>query len=124
MSINLDHILLWLNGIACAVTCISILMYRREGQAKFRFWTSAMAYVLAVAMGAVAWRTGYALAVVAGFLKLPASYWVYREPVDPAELLVNLLLCMAMLASRGNVGVLFAPQKLRRVSERGYRSIT
>lgn len=85
-----------LNGAACAITCLSILMYRRKG-ARFRLGASAVAYVLALATGAVAIRT---------------LYGTYGDPVDPSELLINGVLCVSMLASRGNVTVLISPRKM------------
>lgn len=85
-----------LNGTACAVTCICILMYRRKG-ARYRPGASAVAYALALATGAVAIRT---------------LYGTYDNPVGPSELLLNVVLCVAMLVSGGNVTVLISPRRI------------
>lgn len=83
------------NGTACAITCMRLLMYRRKG-ARYRRMASAVAYALALATGAVAIRT---------------LYGTYQYPVDPSELLINIVLCAAMLASRGNVMALLSPRR-------------
>lgn len=85
-----------LNGAACAITCIAILMYRRNG-ARYRLWASVLAYALVIATGAVAIRTGYG---------------TYDQPVDPSELCVNFVLCVSMIVSRGNVTALVSPRKI------------
>lgn len=92
----IEKVMLFLNATACAGVCISILMYRRNG-ARYRLWASLVAYALAIATGAVAIRT---------------LYGTYNEPVDPSELFINIVLCVSMIASRGNVTALVSPRKI------------
>lgn len=55
----------------------------------------------------------YALTELAGNIVLRTVFGLYHEPVDPSEFLLNLVVCAAMLVSRGNVSALFVPPPAR-----------
>ena len=103
MNIDFENIILFVNALVCAVTCVSVLMYERGGAAYSR-WKSCVAYLVVVASGYIVLRTLFGL---------------YQTPVDPSELLLNLVVCAAMLVSRGNVSALFVPPPARGSTEGG-----
>lgn len=82
-----EHVLLNANAIICAVTSLRLITFRRAMAAHNRL-TSVIAYVLVVATGSVTIR------VITG------EYFY----TDWTEVLINLLLCIAVLRVRGNVG--------------------
>lgn len=97
MNPTFDQVVLYINAAVCAVTCLSVLMYERGGAAYSR-WKSLVAYLVVVATGYIVLRTIFGL---------------YHAPVDPSEFLLNLVVCAAMLVSRGNVSALFVPPPAR-----------
>lgn len=82
-----EHFLLNANAIICAITAIRLLTFRR-GPSKHNSFMALTAWALTVATGAVTIR------VVTG------EYF----HTDWTEVLINLLLCIAVLRTRGNVG--------------------
>ncbi|TJZ75565.1 phage holin family protein [Chitiniphilus eburneus] len=84
-------LLLIINAVACAATCLRLLTYRRAG-ARHRPLYAWLAYVLIVATGTVALRT---------------LLGVYPAAVDPSEVAINIVLCIAVFGVRGNVAELF-----------------
>ncbi|MFQ0831240.1 phage holin family protein [Serratia fonticola] len=91
---NFEVLLAILNGVSCGFMSARMLVYRRNG-AKFNRGASLLAYLLIVASGTVAIRIAF------GEYKI----------VDPAETLLNLVLCVAVLRVRGNVAQLFYGMK-------------
>ncbi|WP_029987501.1 MULTISPECIES: phage holin family protein [unclassified Serratia (in: enterobacteria)] len=88
--IDLQILLAFANGLSCGLMCTRMLTYRRNG-AKFNRSASLLAYLLIIASGTVAIRIAFS---------------EYRI-IDPAETLLNLVLCMAVFRARGNVSQLF-----------------
>ncbi|MRR50788.1 MAG: phage holin family protein [Rhodocyclaceae bacterium] len=82
--------LLILNAVICAVICLRVVFYRRNG-ASFHPLSSAIAYLLAVASGAVT------LQALLGTLPIPTL----------ADTALHAVLCLALVASRGNVTEIF-----------------
>ncbi|SMC24195.1 Putative 3TM holin, Phage_holin_3 [Andreprevotia lacus DSM 23236] len=75
-----------LNAIACGLIAVRLLLYSRDGAAH-RPVASALAYLVIVAAGAVA------VFSVAGWLHY----------VGAAQLVLNVVLCLAVQATRGNI---------------------
>lgn len=79
-----------LNAVLCAVIALRLMMFRRA-TSNHRPWASRLAYALILATGSVPIR--------AIFGAPPA--------VDVTSLAINVVLCCAVLAVRGNVVDLF-----------------
>lgn len=86
----MTHPLLLLNAVVCAAICLRLIFFRRAGGAH-RPIASAIAYLLIVASGLIPLRT------VLG-LTIQVSY---------SQFVLNLALCVAVFAMRGNVVELF-----------------
>lgn len=84
--------LLYINALLCAATCLRLIAYNRNG-ATHKPAIAWLAYVLIVATGSVTIRT---------FLG------VYEIPVDPSEVVINSALCFATFCARGNVAALIS----------------
>lgn len=82
-----ERLLLNTNAIICAVTAFRLMTFSR-GRAKHNRLMAFIAWLLTVAMGAVAIRV------------MTGEYF----RADWSEVLINLLLCAAVLRTRGNVG--------------------
>lgn len=83
------------NAVACTVIAIRLLTFQRDGGGYVR-WAAYLAYFLILATGSVAIR------IVLGS---------YEGTTDPAELFINLVLCVTVLRAKGNIVQLF---KVRR----------
>lgn len=79
-----------LNAMLCAVIALRLLMFRRAS-GSHRPWASRFAYALILATGSVPIRTIFGA----------------PPPVDVTSLAINAVLCIAILAVRGNVVDLF-----------------
>lgn len=92
-----------INALLCAAICLRLILFRREGGAH-RPLAGLLAYVLTVASGA------FALALLLLFL-LPAftqaAIDLLLASLGYAQTLLNLVLCVAIFAMRGNVVELF-----------------
>lgn len=86
-----------LNAVVCAVIFIRVFSFRRNGTEYVR-WGAYLAWGLMFATGSVAIR------IVLG---------AYEGTTDPAELFINIVLCLLVLRAKGNVVQLF---KVRRGS--------
>lgn len=82
--------LLYINALICAATCLRLISYQRGG-ATHKPVVAWLAYVLIVATGSVAIR---------------AVLGTYSIPVDPSEVVINAVLCVASFCARGNVAAL------------------
>ncbi|NBJ34455.1 phage holin family protein [Serratia fonticola] len=87
---SVQILLMVVNGVSCGLMCARMLGYRRNG-AKFSRSASLIAYLLIIASGTVAIRIAFS---------------EYRI-IDPAETLLNLVLCVDVFRARGNVSQLF-----------------
>ncbi|WP_237737136.1 phage holin family protein [Serratia fonticola] len=76
-----------INAVVCAVIAIRLFLFRRNG-AGYVWWGGLLAYVLIVAAGSVVIRT------------LMGSY---EGTTDPAELVINVVVCIMVISSGGNV---------------------
>lgn len=84
--IGFNDLLPSVNALACGLMAIRLVAFRRNGAGYSRS-ASFCAYLLIVASGTVAIRI---------------LFGEYAE-VDPAETLLNIALCVAMFAVKGNV---------------------
>lgn len=84
-----------INAAVCAVIAGRLLTFRRDGGAHVR-WAAWLAYALILATGSVTIR------IVMG---------TYEGTTDPAELLLNTVLCIMVLRTKGNVVQLFKGAK-------------
>lgn len=87
-----------INAVICAVTFIRLFLFRRDG-AEYVRWGAYLAWGLMFATGSVVLR------ILMG---------TYEGTTDPAELFINIVLCLLVLRARGNVVQLF---KVRRGSD-------
>ncbi|ERK10877.1 hypothetical protein L580_0736 [Serratia fonticola AU-P3(3)] len=91
---SIEVLLALTNGLSCGLMSARMLLYRRKG-AKYNRPASLLAYLLIAASGTVAIRIAF------------GEYTI----VDPAETLLNVVLCVAMFRARGNVAQLFYGMK-------------
>lgn len=99
----MTHTMLLLNALLCAAICLRLILFRREGGAH-RPLASLLAYVLTVASGA------FALAILLLCLMPAATLGTFNlvfACLGYAQTLLNLVLCVAIFAMRGNVVELF-----------------
>ena len=82
--------LLWVNAIACAISAGMLGTFQRRG-AKHRVIGGLMALVLKVACGSVT------ILIATGLYK----------SVNPAETVINVMICLSLIYSRGNVLKIF-----------------
>ncbi|MBN4667211.1 phage holin family protein [Pandoraea nosoerga] len=82
--------LAFLNAVLCAVIALRLMMFRRAS-GSHRPWASRLAYALILATGSVPIRAIFGA----------------PPPVDVTSLAINAVLCIAVLAVRGNVVDLF-----------------
>ncbi|MEA9445274.1 phage holin family protein [Candidatus Fukatsuia symbiotica] len=82
------------NAIACLVTAGRLFSYQRQGAA-YRPWAGFYAYILIVASGSVTIRV------------LMGDY----TTADWSETLINITVCIAVVAARGNIMRLARPAK-------------
>jgi len=87
-----------INAVVCAVIFLRLFSFRRNG-AEFVLWGGFLAWGLMFATGSVTLR------IVMG---------AYEGTTDPAELFINVVLCLLVLRAKGNVVQLF---KVRRGSD-------
>lgn len=80
-----------INAAVCAVIAGRLLTFRRDGGAFVR-WGAYLAYFLILATGSVAIRI---------------AMGAYEGTTDPAELFLNIILCIMVLRTKGNVVQLF-----------------
>lgn len=99
-------IMLLINALLCAAICLRLILFRREGGAH-RPLASLLAYLLTVSAGAMA------IAILLLCL-VPETTETTLYAVDMliaalghAQTVLNLVLCVAILAVRGNVVDLF-----------------
>lgn len=83
-------ILLTINALICTATCLRLITFNRDG-ARHRPFIAWLAYVLIVATGSVPLRMLLGL---------------YHIPVEPSEVAINAVLCIAIFGVRGNVAEL------------------
>lgn len=93
---ELNDFLLFINAIACGAISLRLGTYQRKG-ARYRLLASFVAWILIVSSGAVC------ILIVTG------NYSV----MNPAETAINISLCMATYAAKGNVMRLFYPNGSR-----------
>lgn len=82
--------LLWVNAIACAISAGMLGTFQRRG-AKHKVIGGLMALVLIVACGSVT------ILIATGWYKT----------ANPAETVINVMLCISLIYSRGNVMKIF-----------------
>ena len=77
---------IYVNAIFAAIICVRLIAYRHNGRPHSRVaaWIS---YLMIVATGSIVIRT------------FTGDYYT----IDPAELVLNGVLCLAVVVSRGNV---------------------
>ncbi|MDA5480859.1 phage holin family protein [Yersinia intermedia] len=87
-----------LNAAVCAVIALRLFLFRRDGGEYVR-WGAYLAYGLILAAGSVTIRT---------------LMGAYEGTTDPAELFINVVLCIQVIRAKGNVVQMFkgASQKL------------
>lgn len=83
-----------INAIACALIAIRLMLYRRAGT-RHRPWAGWLAY---------------GLVLVAAYVPIE---WLLSEPapVSFTSVVFNLVLCVSVFATHGNVCDLFRPQQ-------------
>lgn len=75
-----------INSTLCGLIALSLMFFSRKG-ATHRPFASLLAYTVTVAAGSV-----------------PIMHMIGRPyPPDPPQLVLNLLLCIALISVRGNV---------------------
>lgn len=98
--------MLQINAMLCAAICIRLILFRREG-GTFRPLASLLAYVLTVASGAFALAILLLCIVPSAMLGTDSLVFAC---LGYAQTLLNLVLCAAIFAMRGNVIDLFRSQ--------------
>ena len=88
-----------INAAVCAVIAGRLLTFKRNG-GEFVRWAAYLAYFMILATGSVTIR------IVMG---------AYEGTVDPAELFLNIVLCVMVLRTRGNVVQLFKGPRFPKV---------
>lgn len=88
--VTLNELLLVLNALACALTALVLGTYQRNGAPHKRL-AACFALVLIIACGSVTILTA-------------TGYYVLA---NPAETVINLALCVAVINARGNVMRIF-----------------
>lgn len=92
--VTLNEFLLIVNAVACTVSAITLGTFQRRG-ARYNFFGALLALVLIVACGTIA------IMIIAG-----KYTWA-----DPAETIVNVVLCIAVVQARGNAMKIFKPKR-------------
>ena len=91
--VTLNEFLLIVNAMACTISAITLGTFQR-GSAKHYLPGAILALVLIVACGTIA------ILIITGRY----SY------ADPAETVVNVVLCIAVVQARGNAMKIFSPR--------------
>ncbi|MFC0228063.1 phage holin family protein [Serratia aquatilis] len=81
----------FINAVVCTVTFVRLFLFNRNG-AEFALWGGLLAWGLMFATGSVSIR------ILLG---------AYEGTTDPAELFINVVLCLLVLCAKGNVVKLF-----------------
>ncbi|PHM60922.1 phage holin family protein [Xenorhabdus ishibashii] len=87
---NVPILLVYINFFVCSLAVIRLMSYRRNG-AQYKFIPSCIAWLLIVALGSVP-------------LRILTN--VYIES-DPFEVAINVILCIQIILSDGNVNRMF-----------------
>lgn len=95
--------MLLINALLCAAICLRLILFRRGGGAH-RPLASLLAYMLTVASGAAALAALLLLLMPAGST---ATIQLLLACIYRAQAVLNLVLCVAIFAMRGNVVELF-----------------
>lgn len=88
--VTLNEFLLIVNAIACAVSATTLGTFQRKGS-KHKFIGGLLALVLIIACGSVT------------ILILTGQY----TTANPSETVINVMLCVFIVAARGNVMRIF-----------------
>lgn len=99
--------MLLINALLCAAICLRLILFRRAGGAH-RPLASLLAYLLTVASGAVALGALLLLLMpAASTATATATIQLLLACISRAQTVLNLVLCAAIFAMRGNVVELF-----------------
>lgn len=88
MTITL--LLIYINFFACSLAALRLIAYRRNG-AQYKFLSSFMAWMLIVVFGSIPLRI------------LTDQY----AQADPFEVAINVILCLQIIRSDGNINRIF-----------------
>jgi len=99
----MNTIMLLINALLAAAICLRLILFRREG-GTHRPLASLLAYVLTVASGALAISILLLLVLPAA---VPGTGHLVMACMNYAQPILNLVLCLAIFAMRGNVVELF-----------------
>ncbi|MFQ1038327.1 phage holin family protein [Citrobacter koseri] len=92
--VTLNEFLLMVNAVACIVIATSLGTYQRKGAAH-KILGALFALVLMIACGSIA------ILIICG------RYSV----ANPAETIINVVLCVAVVQARGNAMRIFKPKR-------------
>ena len=95
--------MLLINALLCTAICLRLIFFRREG-GTHRPLASLLAYVLTVASGVLA--TSILLLLLLP-KTVPSSASLVMVCMNYAQPILNLVLCVAIFATRGNMVELF-----------------
>ena len=81
-----DSILLNINAVVCMLAALRLMFFKRNG-CRFRRLMAAIAYTIILAAGYIAF-----------------SIWLdWYSYVDPAEVVLNIAICVAIWRANGNI---------------------
>lgn len=81
-----DSILLNINAVVCMLIMLRLMFFRRNG-CRYRLMMAGIAYAIILAAGFIAF-----------------SIWFKRYAyVDPAEVILNIAICIAIWRADGNI---------------------
>lgn len=83
---NLDNLLLVINGVACALIALRLLAFRR-GENEHHYGAAIFAFLIIATSGTVV---------------IHLLLGIYTD-VDPAETLFNLTLCIGLFVAKGDI---------------------
>lgn len=95
--------MLLINALLCAAICLRLILFRRAG-GTHRPMASLLAYLLTVTSGAMALAT---LLLILLPEVTDSGIWLLMTCISRAQTVLNLVLCVAIFAMRGNVVDLF-----------------
>lgn len=91
--VTLNEFLLVINAASCAISAITLGTFQRHG-ARYNFFGALLALVLIIACGTIS-------------ILITVGFYTYA---DPAETVVNVVLCIAVVQARGNAMKILKPK--------------
>ncbi|EMH6405731.1 phage holin family protein [Providencia rettgeri] len=91
---NFPTLLIYINFVVCSLAAIRLAAYRRNG-AQYKFLSSFMAWMLIVVFGSIP-------------LRILTDQYVQA---DPFEVAINVILCLQIIRSDGNINRIFGGVK-------------